>query len=664
VKRRARLLAAVVAAGLPLAGVAEARPVNDVALSSLPPWAREAVTRSLPAASVQGGYLHHEQLVEPQSGGGVRVTQRVAARIVRPADLDDLSRWPVFYDEGDRVEHVRAWTLLPDGRVRRFVEEEDVVDLPAVSGAAVFEDRRMRLVTAPGAGVGSTVLFEHVVRHVLDLGAHHMVVGGDRPVVLARMALQIPPGWSHHAVGTGSPPPDRADTPQGVVLTWRDLISSPPEPLSPPSAELGAGAWVRWWAPDGSRGFSDWDAVGRWSEGLAQPVLAAAGGLDALPAARAPDHAGALLDAITAAFTYASREVRYVSIQIGLGGYRPHTPDAVVAHRFGDCKDKATLLRAFFRRWGLDARAVLVRTRHGGRVLADIPSPAQFDHMIVGVVLPEGVGADLWSAIPVPGVGRMLFLDGTQSGGSPWALREDVQGTLALVTGAERSPLVVLPLQPPQTSGERRRVEALAGPEGELVRAALVTRWSGTTAAAARSLHGSGSREESRTATEGELQETYPGASLVEHRIVGIDDPASDLVEEATLSGGRLGRRVGGLLVIEPGRGAPGVLRAGLPAGPRRERLDLGAPRESALEVHIDLPQGWVPESLPRAASLTTEAMEATASWTHGEGRLTYSRTVRLRMPEIPVEGYDAFRNSLMEVRAWDATGIAMVQKR
>ena len=41
---------------------------------------------------------------------------------------------------------------------------------------------------------------------------------------------------------------------------------------------------------------------------------------------------------------FVQHDVRYVAIELGIGGWQPHSASDIFAHRYGDCKDKATLL--------------------------------------------------------------------------------------------------------------------------------------------------------------------------------------------------------------------------------------------------------------------------------------------------------------------------------
>jgi len=88
---------------------------------------------------------------------------------------------------------------------------------------------------------------------------------------------------------------------------------------------------------------------------------------------------------IEAVFDYVKREIRYVSIDLGKSGYEPEAAKKVFENKYGDCKDKSTLLISMLRTAGIPACYVLIPTAHIGNLMKDFPYPFQFDHCIVAV---------------------------------------------------------------------------------------------------------------------------------------------------------------------------------------------------------------------------------------------------------------------------------------
>ena len=83
-------------------------------------------------------------------------------------------------------------------------------------------------------------------------------------------------------------------------------------------------------------------------------------------------------------------DVRYVAIELGIGGYQPHPASEVFSHRYGDCKDKATLLSTMLKEIGIESYYVLINTERGSVTAATLPN-LEFNHAILAIALPPGI---------------------------------------------------------------------------------------------------------------------------------------------------------------------------------------------------------------------------------------------------------------------------------
>jgi len=79
------------------------------------------------------------------------------------------------------------------------------------------------------------------------------------------------------------------------------------------------------------------------------------------------------------------KNVRYAGVEVGEGSIVPRVPQQVLTLKYGDCKDKATLLVAMLRAAGLNANVGLLRAGTGLDVHPDLPSLSEFNHAIVRV---------------------------------------------------------------------------------------------------------------------------------------------------------------------------------------------------------------------------------------------------------------------------------------
>ena len=134
--------------------------------------------------------------------------------------------------------------------------------------------------------------------------------------------------------------------------------------------------------------FKSWDEVADWYWSLekdrVEPSTAVRAKAAELTTGMTDDSAK-----VHAIYDFVSTHYRYIGIAFGIGRYQPHSADDVLSNNYGDCKDKYTLLASLLEAVGVQAYPVLISSTQ--RLDPDIPSPAQFDHVVAYV--PRGKGA-------------------------------------------------------------------------------------------------------------------------------------------------------------------------------------------------------------------------------------------------------------------------------
>ena len=81
---------------------------------------------------------------------------------------------------------------------------------------------------------------------------------------------------------------------------------------------------------------------------------------------------------------WVKRNIRYVAIEIGVGGYVPNRAADVLRNRYGDCKDKATLMNALLAVKGIASEVVLINSGNSYS-LPQRPRLGAFNHAILYV---------------------------------------------------------------------------------------------------------------------------------------------------------------------------------------------------------------------------------------------------------------------------------------
>ena len=181
-----------------------------------------------------------------------------------------------------------------------------------------------------------------------------------------------------------APATETADT-RTTPWTLAALPAFDPRPGDAPAKTTAP--WV------GVSSLASWEAFVAWYKRISQgsdvtgPAIAAF----AEEIAKAhPDRASRL----RAAYERVAA-LRYVAVELGVGAFRPRTPEKVWLQRYGDCKDKANLLVAVLGKLGIPAEFALVnRYDH---TFTDWPA-WQFNHAVARVPAApaDGQPQDLW----------------------------------------------------------------------------------------------------------------------------------------------------------------------------------------------------------------------------------------------------------------------------
>jgi transglutaminase-like putative cysteine protease len=108
-----------------------------------------------------------------------------------------------------------------------------------------------------------------------------------------------------------------------------------------------------------------------------------------------------------AIFDWVTGNIRYLAVVIGVGRVVPNPPETVIANRYGDCKDVATLMSALLAAKGIASEYALINTSPVHELDAT-PQVASFNHVIL--YLPEfDLYADPTAAVSF--VGRLPRAD-------------------------------------------------------------------------------------------------------------------------------------------------------------------------------------------------------------------------------------------------------------
>jgi hypothetical protein len=641
-------------AGLSLASAAGAADRAPEWLQSL---ARESVD-SL-AAGADAVVLRRELQVEILPNGRQKLQHRYAARVFHSAGRE-AAMGADYYQAGSPAGDQRGWLLRPSGTVTRY--DGSAVSDQAVN-TSINESGRIRLVDASAdAGPGSVFGFEseRERRDVLLLFTWDF--DGDEPVLGSRFALQVPPGWAVNARTFG--PGTVASSREGNTRVWEQtrVAALDDEPLAVSRGSRTTRLEVSVIPPAGVKlpdliTISDWSDVSRWIAQLAAPASAPTPKLNEA-AQRAVRNARTTLDSLRAIAELA-QSIRYEALELGIergGGYRPRPAGDVLAGAYGDCKDKANLMKTLLAMVGVPSALAAVQVGDPGSVDADWPSPTQFDHCILALRTPrlDGCAAHVID----PKWGPLVFFDPTDPSTSFGDLPSQEQGQLALLIDANGSGLVRMPEPGPEHASDLRQVRLEVGEDGR-IRGVLASRLTGQSAALQRQRVRQTGAADRRKDLGRWLAGNSGGAVLTraEEQDAGPDGYRLSLDFDAPGYGQRAGDAMVMVRPIVAGR----ISESAAPHPSRRSDVLLrpSVVRETVLVVP---PAGWKADELPPEQHIERPfGTYALSCRTTPEG-IVCARTLEIRSRRLPAAQYADVRAFYAEARRAEETPIVFIR--
>lgn len=541
-------------------------------------------------------YLLDDGVLRFEADGRASRTYR---QVVQVLSKEGAERWgeQTFGYSADREKLTINWirVLSLDGTVIAAGPTHEQESLaPVALEAPVYSDSKIRRVTIGGIAPGTLLDFSWTTEQfkpVLpgDFYSGWRVTTG-RLVRRSRFVVDVPELLTPRLREENWRFP-RQETTRGGRRTYvwatNDVPPVDGEPYAATPNSVYVGITVA--------GRIGWADIARWYHGLSKDRYALTPELEAR-LVQVVAGARTLDDSLRAVHRWVAQDFRYVSLSLGIGGYQPRTPAAVLQTQYGDCKDKATLFVALARRLGVQAYPVLLAA--GGGVERDLPSIAQFDHMIAAVAQPGG---------------GYRFADLT-SEFTPWGeLPPSEQGEFALVVHPDgRVEEVTLPLDSASANRTDIRIEAELSPQGVMAGRYTETR-TGTVQYGLRSAFSreltAGERDQMARAiannvfegAQGDSVEVFDGRDLEATPRIGVSFRTSRAVQNA---GGT--QRILTLPLRE--YASPGLVSQLETSGPRRFPIDVGdviGMVEESTELRLRLPEGWrarLPEGVVAAS--------------------------------------------------------------
>ncbi len=297
-----------------------------------------------------------------------------------------MSRQYAFSYEADRqvVQLRGARVYRGDGRIDEAIESgEGAANDPSIS---MYTSQRTFYVQFPRLEPNDVVELRYRIEDMTPRNEYADYFGDlaylqqDEPVRNAEYVLISPRARSvHFDSNLAQLLKHQSKETNDTHIDWftaDDLNPIHPEPHMPSYGELSGFIHLST--------FDSWESLGRWYWGFIKDQFDADEETRRL-ALRIAGAAKTEAEKVQAVYDWVVQNTRYVALEFGVYGYKPHRAVQTLTRGWGDCKDKATAIIVLLKNLGIESRFVAVRTQLRGDLASSVASLAPFDHAIAFV---------------------------------------------------------------------------------------------------------------------------------------------------------------------------------------------------------------------------------------------------------------------------------------
>lgn len=564
---------------------------------------------------------------------------------------NDFAKEVVFYDKLSRIVDFNGYAYDAAGKLLKKLKNADIYDQSAFDGFSLYSDNRLKAIDLTQTIYPYTIEYEYQIEYKYLFAIPGMTILPDEKVSVqqASYTLLFPASLAPRYKTTNiSTEPVKGTRGPLQTLTWNfeSIMPVKFEPAGPPHEELVPKIYA---APtkydfDGYTGSMDsWDSFGKW-------IISLNKGRDVLPEETKAKVRELVADKktteekIKALYEYLQSRTRYVSIQLGIGGFQPFEASVVDKTGYGDCKALSNYMVSLLNEAGIKSMYVLIRAGNGAsRMKTDFPS-SQFNHAVVAV----------------PNVKDTIWLECT-SQSNPFGYSGTFTGDRKALAITETGAVVV---NTPRYVAEGNLQSRTANVEVDLAgngKARIVTTYKGLqyendNLDAALNYQ---FEDQKKWLQQNTHIPTFDLTTFTMKNYKGRIPTAQitmDLVlrKYATVSGKRVFMN-------------PNLMNRSeyLPARveTRKTKVIRNMGYIDVDTINYQLPDALYPEFLPQPIKISTRFGEYESSFKVDQGMLVYVRRVKMNKGEFPPETYNEFVEFYKSVNKADNTKVVFLNK-
>ncbi len=607
--------------------------------------------------------LYSEKIVTVQSADKIKTTVREAYKILRPGGRE-FGTLVVSFNSHTKITGMRGWCIPAQGKDYEVKDKEAMeISLPKIDGSELVSDVKVKVLRIPAAEPGNIIGYEYEEEGQPFVLQDIWSFQEASPVREAQYTLQLPAGWEYKATWINYPETKPSQVGNQAHWVVSDIKPIRPETEMPPLHGVSGLLVVSFFPPGGgaNKGFQNWKEMGNWEAGLEQ------GRRDASPEIKQKvvsltGSAATPLGKMQALAKFVQGDIRYVAIELGIGGWQPHPAPEIFTHRYGDCKDKATLLSSMLHEIGVESFYISINTVRGGAAPDRPPMIGWFNHEILAVQLPESVKDNsLVAIVEHPKLGRLLIFDPTDEYTPFGQLRGELQANHGLLVTPDGGELLKLPQLPVTRSGVQRTAKLKLSPNGTLSGDFVETRHGDSGLWQRMTLKSVTKEADKIKPIETMLSHSLSTFQITKASVLNLNLTDQPFGYQYSLVAENYAKNAGNLLLVRPrvlGTKSSDLLET---KEPRKYPVEFDGPSRDTDTFEIALPAGYEVDDLPPPVDADYGFASYHSKTEVNGNMLKYTRSFEVKELSVPLNKVEELKK-LYRIIAGDERNTAVLK--
>lgn len=582
------------------------------------------------------------------SDGEARLTQHYVITVLDP-NGDDEAVMAEGYDKLQEIRSIRGVLYDALGKTVKKLKQSDIEDVSAISSSLITDNRIKR-------HSFNYNIYPYTVEYEIEMRFNCTFIfpnwmpqsGGSLAVEHSRIVVSVPQNYQlrYRQYNYAGSPVQTKDK-DLLTYTWevKNMKVPPVEALAPPSWRRNT--FVRL-SPSNFEMERYKGSMNSWEE-FGQFIYALNQGRDQLPETvkqavhQLTDGISDRQEKIRRLYRYLQQNTRYISIQLGIGGWQTFDAAYVAGKGYGDCKALSNYMYALLKEAGIPSHYTLVFAGEGETDFDENFPSNQFNHVI----------------LCVPSGRDTTWLECTSSYLRPGYLSGFTANRPVLLVTEKGGKLVHTPVYKAEQNLQLRRLDARVTEEGHLEAQVSTLRTGEQQDDLQYRLHDL-SREKQMEWIRTSL--SLPSYDVTQFDCVEQDSIIPAIREQLSITARNYASVSGKRMFIEPNVLNKNGRRLNKEEQ-RRSDIHLTFAYIDSDTVNITIPAGYTPESIPKGTELSTRFGKYTSSITVKDNIISYIRTIQHNAGDFPATVFGELEQFYEGVYKADRCRVVLVKK-